>query len=247
MNAVRFQQEFLGRFDGGAVLRELFDLLPDVAFFMKDRQGRFVMQNRRSCEYCRVASELETVGKTDYDYFPKDRADAYVAGDRQVMESGEPILNAIAPAPEEEGSERLIIYSKIPVRDRHGKIIGVAGIHREIERLRASPKSYGRLSRAVQYAHARYAEPLTTRKLAAMVGISPAQFERRFRQLFGSSVRQYLLRLRVNAACRLLTQSEEPITNIALEVGFYDHSHFTRTFTRLMGVPPLKYRNRHRP
>jgi AraC-like DNA-binding protein len=190
---------------------------------------------------------LETVGKTDYDYFPKDRADAYVAGDRRVMESGEPILNAIAPAPEEEGSERLIIYSKIPVRDRHGKIIGVAGIHREIERLRTSPKSYGRLSRAVQYAHAHYAEPLTTRKLSVMVGISPTQFERRFRQLFGASVRQYLLRLRVNAACRLLTQGEEPITGIALEVGFYDHSHFTRTFTRLMGVTPLTYRNRHQP
>jgi AraC-like DNA-binding protein len=247
MNPEVFRQNFLKQLDGVQPFQQLLDLLPDVAFFMKDRQGRFVMHNRRGYEYCRVASELETIGKTDYDFYPKDRADMYVEGDRQVMRTGIPIINAIAPAPEEEGSDKLIIYSKVPLKDRQGRIIGIAGIHREVEGQRSTPKSYGRLSRAVQHLHTHHAKPLTTRQLAAMVGISHSQFDRRFRKLFGTTLRQYLLRIRVHAACRLLTQTEKSITDVALEVGFYDHAHFTRTFSKLMGIAPLAYRKRHQP
>jgi AraC-like DNA-binding protein len=65
--------------------------------------------------------------------------------------------------------------------------------------------------------------------------------------LFGATPRQYLQRVRVNAACRLLAETEKKITEIALEVGFFDHSHLSRTFSRLMGVSPLAYRKAHMP
>ncbi|OQC30298.1 MAG: Transcriptional activator NphR [Verrucomicrobia bacterium ADurb.Bin070] len=55
------------------------------------------------------------------------------------------------------------------------------------------------------------------------------------------------MRVRINAACRLLTETDHSVTGIAGEVGFYDQSHFSRTFTRLMGLSPLKYRKRHIP
>ncbi|HLP78367.1 MAG TPA: AraC family transcriptional regulator [Candidatus Paceibacterota bacterium] len=245
MKPEKFRQKFLKQLDAIPAFQQLLDLLPDVSFFMKDRQGRFIMNNRRSYEYCRVASERETIGKTDYDFYPKDRADLYVAGDRQVMRTGVPLVNSIAPAPEEEGSDKLIIYNKIPLRDRQGRIIGIAGIHREIEGLRATPKTHNRLTRAVQYLHAHHAEPLATRQLAAMVGISHSQFDRQFRKLFGTTLRQYLLRIRVHAACRLLSHTDKGITDIAQAVGFYDHSHFTRTFSRLMGIAPLAFRKQH--
>jgi AraC-like DNA-binding protein len=245
MNTVRIRQEFFRNLDVFQPFHDLFDLLPDVAFFMKDKQGRFIMNNRLGCEYCRVSSELETIGRTDYDYFPKDKADAYVESDRRVMETGVPIINEIAAAPEGEGSVGLIVYSKVPLRDRNGRIIGVAGIHRRIDGSRARPKSYGRLSDAVQYIHEHYALPMSTPKLAKMAGVSPSQFSRRFRKLFGTSMRQYLLRVRVNAACNMLTHTDKGITDVSLDAGFYDHSHFTRTFTRMMGVTPLHYRKRH--
>lgn len=209
---------------------------------MKDRQGRFVMRNRHGCEYCRVASERELIGKTDHDFHPKARADMYVKGDQEVMRTGEPIINAIEPAPEEDGSDCLIVCSKIAVRNRQGRIIGIAGIHREVEGFRATPKDYGRLAAAVQHLHKNYAKPLTTRQLASMVGISSSQFARRFHKLFNATLRQYQLRVRVRVACRLLAQSDKNITEIALEVGFYDHAHFSRTFSRLMGLGPLAYR-----
>jgi len=153
--------------EGVQPFSQLLDLLPDVAFFMKDRRGRFVMHNRRGYEYCQVSSERETIGKTEHDFYPKDRADLYIEGDRQVMRTGIPIINAIAPAPEGEGSDKLIVYSKVAVRDRRGRIIGIAGIHREVEGMRTTPKSYGRLSRAVEHLHNHYAAPASLPRWSA--------------------------------------------------------------------------------
>lgn len=247
MNPEKIRQNFLQRLDATAPLQQLFDLLPDVTFFIKDRRGRFIVRNRRGCEYCRVSSERELIGKTDYDFHPKNRADMYVKGDQKVMRTGVPIINAIEPAPEEDGSDRLIICSKIPVKDRQGRIIGIAGIHREVEGFRATPKSYGRLSEAVQFLHKNHAKPLTTHQLATMVGISSSQFARRFQKLFNTTLRQYQIRIRVRAASRLLTQSTKSITEIAMEVGFYDHAHFSRIFSRLIGIGPLAYRKHYQP
>ena len=247
MKTERFKEAFLSQIGDYAPFQQLMDLIPDVAFFMKDRQGRFVMHNRRACEYCRVGSENETIGKTDYDFWPRERAEVYVAGDQQVMDTGEPIINALALAPEEVGSDRLIIYSKVAVRDRQGKIIGIAGIHREVDGLRAPSSQFGRLSGVVQLIHKQFAEPLTSTKLASMAGLSRSQFDRVFHRLFGTSPREYLIRVRVNAACRLLTESNLKCTDIALETGFFDHSHFSRVFQRVMGIPPLTYRQRHLP
>ena len=247
MTPAQFKKAFLRRIGDTRLFEQLLDLLPDVAFFMKDRQGRFVMHNRRSCEYCRVRTEAETLGKTDYDFFPEGRSKMYVEGDRQVMRTGKPIINAIAPAPEEAGSDRLIIYSKVPVKDRRGRIIGIAGFHREIEGLRAPPKTFGRLSRVVEIMHERYAEPLSTRDLADEARLSRSQFDRHFRRLFGTTPREYLLRVRVDAACRLLTDTDRKTTDIAQEAGFYDHSHFSRTFRRITGVTPGDFRRMHFP
>ncbi len=225
----------------------MMDLLPDVAFYVKDSKSRFIMSNRRNNEICHVASEFNVIGKTDYDFFPRDRAALYIERDRQVMKTGIPFINVVSPAPEEEGSNHLIIGSKFPLKDREGKIIGVAGIHRSVDETRATPKSYGPFSKAVQYIHNNYFESINTQKIAAMVGMSHRQFNRRFQRFFNTSLCQYLMRVRINAACRLLTETDRSVTGIAGEVGFYDQSHFSRTFTRLMGLSPLKYRKRHIP
>jgi AraC-like DNA-binding protein len=247
MKPERLRQTFFKSLGSVLPFQQLADLLPDIALFVKDRRGRFIMQNRRACEYCGVASELETIGKTDFDFFPRDRATVYVEGDRRVMETGVPIINAIGPAPELEGSDRLIIYSKLPLRDPQGRVIGIAGIHREVAGTRITPQSFGRLAVALQYLHTHYGEAITVPRLAKMVGISQSQFERRFHRLFGETPSQYLQRVRVNGACRLLAETDWSITKIALETGFYDHSHFSHMFSRLMGISPFAYRKRHVP
>jgi AraC-like DNA-binding protein len=54
-----------------------------------------------------------------------------------------------------------------------------------------------------------------------------------------------LIRYRLTRASQILVQSEETLSYIAQEVGFYDHSHFSREFQKLFGLSPGRYRKTH--
>jgi len=222
----------------------LFNLLPEVSFFLKNREGQFVALNQRGCDYCGVAREEEAIGKTDFDFFPSDRAHAYQEDDRAVMETGEPVTHRIEASPETIRSPRLVVTNKVPVRDAHGNILGVAGFSRRVEEFRGSSGTIDRFAHVVSLLHKNYAAPLNSKELARQSGLSESQFNRRFRQTFGISARQYLLRIRVESAAQMLMESDDTVTSIALECGFHDHAHFTRTFQRLMHRSPSFYRGK---
>lgn len=226
-------------------LVRLFDMMPDVSFFMKDREARFVALNRLGCEFCKVNSGQDALGKTDRDFFPPARAEEYLADDREVMASGLPKFNRIEPAPEREGSPHLVITNKIPLRDANGRVIGLAGFSRRIESLRTAPAMMKKLAATVAMLHERYAEPLTTVQLAQQAGLSISQFERTFRKAFGSSPHQYLVGIRLEHACRLLNETDDTVATVAQRCGFYDHAHFTRAFASFMGTSPARYRRDH--
>lgn len=88
----------------------------------------------------------------------------------------------------------------------------------------------------------RFAEPFKLSEIAAEVGVHPVHLAREFRKHYGSSVGEYLRRLRIEYACRELLGSNVAVTNIAFAAGFADQSHFSRTFKRLCGTTPGKYR-----
>jgi AraC-like DNA-binding protein len=243
MKPLDFQQGFLDQIKDPRLIHQLFEALPDVAFFIKDQKGRFIIQNRRSQEYSGVQSERDVIGKTDHDLFSKDRADIYAASDQAVIKSGKPILNTVEPAPEH--SDRLIVGSKFPIKGKNGKIIGVAGVHRVIDGMRDTPEWYGRIATVLDYLHKNYATPITLADLVKRSRISQAHFERRFSKILGCSPIEYLVRVRIRAARDLLEQTDRTITDIALAVGFYDHSHFTKTFKQLLSCTPFHYRKRH--
>ena len=243
MKNTRFREAFFSRLQPSQQTLGLFDLLPDLSFFVKDRQGRFVALNRRGCEYCGVVSEDEAIGKTDHDFFPKSRADEYRSDDQSVMRTGEAIVNRIESAPEEAGSPRLVTTSKIPLRDKRNRVIGVAGFSRQIERMQFG--SADAMADVVEYMHVHFSENSATADLAKMSGLSVSHFERRFRLAFGSSPRQYLIRVRIENATRMLRETEKNITEVAQSCGFYDHAHFSRSFHRIMNMSPSAYRKRH--
>jgi PAS domain S-box-containing protein len=243
MNA-RKQQAFLRSIAGNQLL-SLFELLPDVSFFLKDREGRFVALNRRGCEYCGVRSEREAWGKTDYDFFSRRRADEYRRDDKAVMDSGEAIVNRIESAPEQEGSPRLVLTSKIPLRDHDGNVVGLAGVSRQTDQVREVSESTDKLGQVIEQLHRQPEESVNSAQLAAKVGLSVSQFDRIFRRTLGTSPRQYLLRVRVEAACRRLAESNQTISEIAYSFGFHDHAHFSRIFRQVMGTTPSAYRIDH--
>ncbi|HEY2573434.1 MAG TPA: AraC family transcriptional regulator, partial [Verrucomicrobiaceae bacterium] len=147
--------------------------------------------------------------------------------------------------PEMEGSPRLVVTNKIPLRDVAGHIIGVAGFSRQVEQTRRAPAVMKKLAAAIDHLHKNYATEVATPDLARRAGLSVSQLERTFRRTLGLTPRRYLLRVRVENACRLLAETDETIAAIAIECGFYDHAHFTKAFTTFRGTTPSHYRREH--
>jgi AraC family transcriptional regulator len=77
---------------------------------------------------------------------------------------------------------------------------------------------------------------------AARAGLSPFHFLRLFSRVLGVSPHQYLVRSRLRHAARLLSSGDQPVTDVALDVGFADLSNFVRSFHRAAGVPPGAFR-----
>jgi len=98
------------------------------------------------------------------------------------------------------------------------------------------------LGQARALLHDRYSEHLTVAEVAAAVGVHPVHLTRVFRLHYGTPVGAYVRGLRLDWAAGQLTASGQCIAQIALQAGFYDQSHFTRTFKRQFGQTPRAYR-----
>ena len=98
--------------------------------------------------------------------------------------------------------------------------------------------------RAMAYIHANFSEALTREDIADHIGISPDYLTDCFRQEFGITPITYIRRYRIRQACELLRKTNQSITQVAMNVGFSDSAHFTRTFLREMGVTPKVYRRK---
>jgi AraC family transcriptional regulator len=87
-------------------------------------------------------------------------------------------------------------------------------------------------------------EPLLISGLARQLGVHPVYLARTFRKAFGCTPGEYLARCRLRKAMALLRESSLPLAEIALATGFFDQSHFSRTFRQHFGVAPHAYRKR---
>ena len=83
------------------------------------------------------------------------------------------------------------------------------------------------------------------RKLIRRAGLSERTFHRRWKENFEISPHAYILRRRINEACKLLLETNQKISSIATETGFNDPYYFSRIFKKYTSHSPNKYRNSH--
>lgn len=88
----------------------------------------------------------------------------------------------------------------------------------------------------------RYAEPLRIGDLAASAFLSIGRFTELFRAEVGCSPREFLGQVRIQAAKRLLRETDLPVANVAAHTGFGDPGYFTRFFRQQVGVSPSEFR-----
>jgi PAS domain S-box-containing protein len=236
------RKSFLARMEGFGWFVGLFDHLPDVYLFVKDREGRFVLCNRALLGLFGVRHEDELLGCRDPDFFPPDLCEIYARDDGEVMRRGQPLIDKLELIRKADGTLQWHSTSKFPVRDRAGRVIGVGGMNRDLNKMHATSAPFMSMAPAMEAILNDYAERLSVRDLARRTGLSVSQFERRFRKKFHTTPSRYLLRVRLDAACQLLVQTDRTIAAIAADTGFCDQSHFTHRFVREKGTTPSRYR-----
>jgi AraC family transcriptional regulator len=110
----------------------------------------------------------------------------------------------------------------------------------------SSVKSQCQVGRARDFIHEHFSEHVTLSHIAESIGAHPVYLAREFHKHYRCSVGEYIRRLRIEFACRRILDSDDSLASIALSTGFFDQSHFSRTFKLLTGMSPAKYRNSFR-
>ncbi len=112
-------------------LMMLLDHLPDRIFF-KDRESRFIRINFALTHLLGLKSPQEAYGKTDADFYDGEHAAEARADELHVMETGEPLIGKVEHEVLGNRRNSWSLTTKLPMRNRHGEIIGTCGISREI-------------------------------------------------------------------------------------------------------------------
>ncbi|MCG8652578.1 MAG: AraC family transcriptional regulator, partial [Pirellulales bacterium] len=166
--------------------------------------------------------------------------------DRRVIESGQAIPHQVWLVPVKSGGLGTFVSSKIPLRGPTGQVIGVAGVMYRLDADGALPTPPDRLHQATEMIARRFDQPLEVSEMAKAVNLSISQLNRRFRATYQMSPSEYLQRVRVHEASRLLAGSSLSIGEVALRTGFYDQAHLTRMFRKWMGMTPTDFRKESR-
>lgn len=242
--ATPIRKNFIESLDGMLPVDRLFDGVPDIVFFVKDAAGRYMAVNDTLAARCGLAGKDAALGRTAEEIFPPPLGQAFALQDLAILRGGNPIRDHLELHLYPGGRSGWCLTYKEPVMGKNGRVAGICGISRDLHSPGAQGEDYAALSAAVEHIHRHYDEPLRLPALAEMAGLSVYQFDQRIRGLFHVTAGQYLVKVRIDAACQRLTGSREAIAQIALACGYSDQSAFSRQFKQAVGISPLAYRKK---
>jgi AraC-like DNA-binding protein len=220
----------------------LFDQLADVVFFVKDTRGCYVVVNHTLMQRCGCRRKSELIGHSPLDVFPAELGAGYAAQDQYVIRSGQAMHNQLELHLYTNQTPCWCLTHKIPLFDGDGQIIGLAGISKDVQAPDKQHPIYQRIADVIAYIQQHYAEQMKLEHLARIGGMSVTQLERHIQRIFQLTPRQLIIKVRIEAAIRLLLESGRTIAEIAYACGYADHSAFSRQFKAVVGLSPMDYR-----
>jgi len=117
------------------MLRALIDNLPDF-IYVKDVECRFLVANLAVARQMGAKTPEELVGKTDYDFYPPDIAKTFFEDEQRVIRSGQAEINREEAGMDTKGNVSQVMTTQVPLRDKNGRVTGLAGIGRDITHLK---------------------------------------------------------------------------------------------------------------
>lgn len=239
------QSAFLKQVAAQSAFYLLFDYLPGVSFFAKNKDFELVFANRSFLERLGFQDERDIIGKTDFDLFPKTLADNFRRDDAWVMAQGKPKLKIIELFINTDGLPDWYMTNKLPIFDKNNRIMGLMGTTQSYQYGKEFLQPYLQIEPAIDYIQKHFRRKITVQTVAKTVNLSARQLDRKFQETLKMSPQEFIMKLRLKTACSELTCSPKKIMEIALDLGFYDQSSFTLQFRKQMGMTPLQYRKRH--
>jgi AraC-like DNA-binding protein len=226
-------------------LCKLFDYVPELQFWVKDRQGHYRWVNRGFLLNYSLERPEDVVGRTDYDLSPQHLADQFRLDDDMVLQ-GHPVLGRVELVGRFDHTACWSVTNKLPLMDDKGRVFATAGVTCPLKG-KEYEETYPDLvtGKIIGFIRRNFAKPLPNDELARIAGLSVRALERKFEQCFQMSPQRYVRRVRVRMACYALVHTRQPLAEIASSHGFCDQSHFSREFRRQVGMAPQEYRTRY--
>lgn len=131
------------------LLRTLIDNLPDP-IYVKDILGRKVVANKADLENIGAKSELDVLGKTDFELFDYETAQKTLTDDLNVTQNGLAVINREEVFHVAEGHPRWLLTTKLPLKNQKGEISGLVGIGHDITEQRKARETIQKLSRGIE-------------------------------------------------------------------------------------------------
>ncbi len=241
-------------------LVQIFDVLVNVMFCVKDRDNRYVAVNDAFVRRTGRRSKREVIGHMANELFLPELAERYEKQDAQVFASGNALRDQLELIRRPDGSLGWYLTTKLPVFESEASgsttsssaratprpVDGIVSVSRDLETPSGEGIAVASLTRVVDHVADRLNEKLAVSSLAEVAGCTVSQLQRRMKQVFGLTPTQYILRVRVDRAAELLINSERSLAEIATHCGFYDQADLTRKFARLTNETPARFRVAHR-
>lgn len=235
--------KFINQFSVKQII-EMFDLMSDVLFWVKDENNCFVYANKYFLKHLGVTSLVQIIGLNDFDFSNAHMAKQYNVDDQKVMH-GEVVNNRLEMNHTKSGDIAWFTTSKRPLFNEQGKPIGSYGITRHLEKTSLALAGMDALKEPVAYVRKNYMQNICLTELAEVTHLSISALERRFKKYLGKTPKQFINEVRLENARRLLIETNFAIATIANDTGFADHSYFSRQFQKLFDQSPSVFRQEH--
>jgi AraC-like DNA-binding protein len=223
---------------------------PDFCFVLT---GSFTEVSGREVHYCRPRSVLfHPPGEAHSDHFHTDTRCLGLQFDRNGTDDLFPSRAKLADTPVNSRGGRLShlaaqLYREFCTPDAVSCIMIeglVLQMMAETFRQTKAPAQAAPpwLEQAKKILHEQFSNRPSLDNLARSVAVHPVHLAREFRRFYGCTITDYVLQRRLDFACHEMLNSNASLIDIALAAGFFDQSHFARTFKAQMGMSPKQYR-----
>jgi len=227
---------------GLMVTESLFESINDTVFCIKNLARQYISVNTGFVLRARVANRSALLGKTAREIFPPLLAAGYEQQDDEVFATGREVRDKLEMVTNPDGTTGWYLASKVPVKDERGNVIALAGASCDLRSPTGRDPRLAVLGGAIDRIQRDFHQPLRIDQLAITAKMSLSQFERRFRSILRVSPRQLLTKTRVDAAARMLRETDHALQQIAIDCGFYDQALLCRQFKLATGLTPGRYR-----